>query len=99
MKEMLTRQLPPPSANGLRFSSRKVPPAEGPVQELLDASLLLAEDWEQLPPEVRDDILGTRPRESLLGRLVEHGLLTEYQAARLDSGTTFGLILGNYRVL
>src|SRR5205085_12626789 len=31
--------------------------------------------------------------------LVRHGLLTPYQAARVEAGTLFGLILGNYRIL
>jgi serine/threonine protein kinase len=31
--------------------------------------------------------------------LVQHGLLTEYQAGRVEAGTTYGLIFGNYRVL
>src|SRR5262249_38056888 len=34
-----------------------------------------------------------------LALLVQHQLLTEYQAARIEAGTTFGLVLGNYRVL
>jgi serine/threonine protein kinase len=41
----------------------------------------------------RDDL------SSFLLELVGHGLLTEYQAGRIDAGKTFGLILGNYRVL
>src|SRR5439155_6940358 len=36
---------------------------------------------------------------TLLARLVDHGLLTDYQARRIDAGSTFGLVLGNYRVL
>ena len=35
----------------------------------------------------------------MLNLLVEHGLMTEYQAGRIQAGTTFGLVLGNYRIL
>jgi response regulator RpfG family c-di-GMP phosphodiesterase len=35
----------------------------------------------------------------LLPLLVRHGLLTGYQAACLERGNRFGLVLGNYRVL
>jgi response regulator RpfG family c-di-GMP phosphodiesterase len=31
--------------------------------------------------------------------LVERGLLTDYQAGRIEAGTTFGLVMGNYRIL
>ncbi len=37
--------------------------------------------------------------EQLLSQMVEQKLLTDYQAARIASGKTFGLLLGNYRVL
>jgi response regulator RpfG family c-di-GMP phosphodiesterase len=38
-------------------------------------------------------------KDALLALLVEHRLLTQYQADRLDAGKFHGLILGNYRVL
>src|SRR5690242_4962222 len=69
------------------------------LRELLDTSLVLAEDWEGLPTKVRVEIEQCGEREQLLALLVENGLLTEYQAGRIDAGTTFGLVLGNYRVL
>ena len=31
--------------------------------------------------------------------MVEYGLLTPYQAARIATGNTFGLVLGNFRIL
>ena len=37
--------------------------------------------------------------EAALVGLVQHRLLTEYQADRVRAGTTYGLVLGNYRVL
>jgi response regulator RpfG family c-di-GMP phosphodiesterase len=35
----------------------------------------------------------------MLGMLLKQGLITEHQAGRIEAGTTFGLVLGNYRVL
>src|SRR5262249_39914159 len=40
---------------------------------------------------------GTTP--GLVQAIVCHGLLTEYQIGRLLSGQTFGLVLGNYRIV
>jgi len=66
---------------------------------LLTSSLILAEDWENLQPGVRNDILKARDLPEMLPQLIEHGLITAYQAGRIEAGTTFGLALGNYRVL
>jgi response regulator RpfG family c-di-GMP phosphodiesterase/serine/threonine protein kinase len=77
------------------------PPSSAQVllQELLAGSLILAEDWDSLPEPARAEIQGCADRAALLVLLVEHGLLTEYQAGRVSAGKTFGLVLGNYRVL
>jgi response regulator RpfG family c-di-GMP phosphodiesterase len=99
MKDTVTCQFSPPPGNGLAHPVRKAPSTEGRVQELLDASLILAEDWEQLSPPVRQELSAAPRTEILLARLVEHGLLTDYQARRIEAGSTFGLVLGNYRVL
>jgi putative two-component system response regulator len=75
------------------------PPGERHVLDWLAASLLLEEDWDHLSPEARADLLGSPNREALLAGLIKHGLLTEYQACRIEAGKTHGLVLGNYRVL
>ena len=98
MKDMVTCQLPPANGNG-RAHVAPPPPAAGFVQELIDQSFILAEDWEALPGQVRDELLTVPSLEPLLTGLVERGLLSEYQGRRIEAGTTFGLILGNYRVL
>jgi response regulator RpfG family c-di-GMP phosphodiesterase len=69
------------------------------LQELIAANLVLASDWEVLPASVKQDLEGCLDRESLCQQLITHGLLTEYQAGRIAAGTTFGLLLGNYRVV
>jgi response regulator RpfG family c-di-GMP phosphodiesterase len=45
-------------------------------------------------PELRD-----QDTPALVESLVEHGLLSDYQASRLLAGRTFGLAIGNYRVI
>src|SRR5207237_1224742 len=66
---------------------------------LLAGTLVLTEDWEQLPAEKRAALDDCRTEEQLLQKLVEVGLLNGYQASRLRTGKLFGLVLGNYRVL
>jgi hypothetical protein len=83
----------------LKLAKEEASAAKNLICNLLASSILLAEDWDVLPPAAQEDILGRMGTEQILAGLVEHGLLTEYQAARVEAGTTFGLILGNYRVL
>jgi response regulator RpfG family c-di-GMP phosphodiesterase len=81
--------------NGLSASSR----TQCLLGDLLANSLVLAEDWQALEPSVREKIEHAKDRDHLLGLLVDHGLLTTYQSARIGANTMFGLVLGNYRVL
>jgi response regulator RpfG family c-di-GMP phosphodiesterase/serine/threonine protein kinase len=74
-------------------------PAQELFDQLLESSLVLAEDWESLPAPARAAIRECSDFSALLSLLQEHALLTEYQADRIEAGTTHGLILGNYRVL
>ncbi len=74
-------------------------PSQTLLKDLFMKSIVLEEDWENLPATIRD-VLGREVAPSkLLAGLVEHRLLTDYQAARIGSGQMGGLILGNYRVL
>jgi response regulator RpfG family c-di-GMP phosphodiesterase len=98
MPSLSTRQvLPRRSRNG----REEVPPlsTQALLRELLASSLVMEEDWEALSTETREKVDRAADRDELLALLVEHGLLTEYQAARVEAGTAFGLVLGNYRVL
>jgi response regulator RpfG family c-di-GMP phosphodiesterase/serine/threonine protein kinase len=69
------------------------------IDELLVKSFVHAEDWKQLPKSAQERMLGCHDRRQVLSMMVEASLLTEYQAARIAAGTTFGLVLGNYRIL
>lgn len=68
-------------------------------QELLSTNLVLMDDWEQLDPATRAGINECHSEDDLLHRLGTAGLLNAYQVSRLRAGKSFGLVLGNYRVL
>jgi response regulator RpfG family c-di-GMP phosphodiesterase len=70
-----------------------------PLRRWLDASIVLREDWELLPWEIRRQASACASDAELARWLVDRRLLTEYQADRLVAGTEFGLILGSYRVV
>ncbi len=94
MGEMLTTVL-----GSVRAYGKRAGPVLPNIPEMLSASLILAEDWEMLPAEIRGKLLCQPEPAEVLPELVERGLLTDYQAGRIEAGTAFGLILGNYRVL
>jgi response regulator RpfG family c-di-GMP phosphodiesterase/serine/threonine protein kinase len=70
------------------------------LSELLATSLIPVEDWEKLPATTQDRLRACADdADTLLPLLIKAGMLTEYQAARVAAGNTFGLVLGNYRLL
>src|SRR5207253_854646 len=75
------------------------PDLEGMLDELLEGNLVLEEDWQRLDDTARREILTSPDSRAFLDLLVGHGLLNNYQSCRIEAGTTFGMILGNYRVL
>ncbi len=95
--------LPPlrPAAHPVRLNTANgdFNAAQALFRELLANSLVLAEDWEQLPADKQARVAACRTEDDLLHALVETGLLNNYQAGRLRAGKSFGLLLGNYRVL
>ncbi len=78
----------------------KVPsPSSAVLRELLRSSVVLEEDWQRLPPQARDELVQCADTQVVLSLLTRHGVLSAYQADRIQDGRTFGLLLGNYRVL
>jgi response regulator RpfG family c-di-GMP phosphodiesterase len=71
----------------------------GLLQQLVDTSIVLPEDWSSLPAGQREALTRSTDPQALVAGLAEHGLLTEYQAGRVLSGKLFGMTLGNYRIL
>jgi response regulator RpfG family c-di-GMP phosphodiesterase/serine/threonine protein kinase len=69
------------------------------IDELLVKSFVHSEDWKRLPKALQERMLACGDRRRILSLMVEHQLLTDYQASRIAAGTTFGLVLGNYRIL
>jgi response regulator RpfG family c-di-GMP phosphodiesterase/serine/threonine protein kinase len=74
-------------------------PADSLIRSLLNLSIALPEDWEALAEPAREAMLGCQGEAEALALLVNHGLLTQYQADRVAARKMAGLILGNYRVL
>ena len=89
-----------PAKPGALTADAKTPTPSSPVLlDLLNSSIILAGEWERLPPETREELVHCADTKVVLSRLVQHRVLTEYQAARVEAGKTSGLILGNYRVM
>src|SRR5947209_19337165 len=74
-------------------------PSRWSLNSLFAANLVLLEDWERLPRVVQQELSRWPDQSTFIARLVDLGMLTAYQAGRLESGREFGLVLGNYRVL
>jgi response regulator RpfG family c-di-GMP phosphodiesterase len=74
-------------------------PEYGFLQEWLGDSLILSEDWSALSLRDQAELVAIANPEEILRALIEKGLLTGYQADRIAARRTFGLVLGNYRVL
>jgi putative two-component system response regulator len=94
-----TSMVCPTKSKALPARETSFRPGQEFVGRLLDSSVLLPEDWEALPSDLQDDIALRSDSHEILEALVQRGLLTQYQADRVRSGTTYGLVLGNYRVL
>src|SRR4051812_10047099 len=79
--------------------STQMSPAQALLGELLNASLVLPDQWDLLTPSQQRAIKQAPDTLALLDALVLEGLLTPFQSQRIAAGKTFGLLLGNYRVL
>jgi hypothetical protein len=89
------------AAPQFRLEPRERPPsaARALLQSWIDGDILLEEDFQALPDAVQEELEQCEGTDLLLCALKGKGLLTEHQAARISAGKTFGLVLGNYRVL
>src|SRR5262249_11121756 len=56
------------------------------LEELVLSSLIPAEDWEESSPSMRDLAARCGQADQLLSLLIEHGLLTDYQAKMVSDG-------------
>src|SRR6516165_8342159 len=74
-------------------------PAPPMLQELMASGVVAIEDWETLSAGTRGTLSRTSQGDLLLSLIVEHGLLTEYQAGEVALGKAANLVLNNYRIL
>jgi putative two-component system response regulator len=84
---------------GMSSNTLAQAPSQKLIDRLLQQCILLPEDWEALPPRAQKRVFEAAETGKALEQLVKHGLLTRYQAGRVEAGTIFGLVLGSYRVL
>ena len=76
---------------------------QSPGQMLLDklqqVGLVVRDDWEALPTNLRTEMMNHTNTDRLLVRLVNERLLTSFQADMIGAGKLYSLVLGSYRVL
>ncbi len=79
------------------------PPPAGPIapllNRLLDGWVVLPEEWDETPADVRTELSKLPTPEPLLARLVDRHLLTQFQADAVRRGMEAELVLGQYRLL
>ncbi|MDY3559264.1 protein kinase [Gemmata sp. JC673] len=75
------------------------PPQRAPVLELLASGVLLREEWDELPAEVRAELAGQTDTDAALAALMGRHLLTRFQADAVRAGNGASLLLGHYRLL
>jgi serine/threonine protein kinase len=69
------------------------------LKQLVREDIVGKSDLVSLAPPIRRVLLAAQSHEELVSVLVDWRLLTSFQAERVLAGDTFGLVLGNYRVL
>jgi response regulator RpfG family c-di-GMP phosphodiesterase len=99
MMSLAPPRIPSPPRRPLSDLSAQLSPAQTLLLELLHVSLVLQDQWDLLTPSQQHEVKQAPDTLALLDALVRQDLLTPFQAQRIAAGKTFGLILGNYRVL
>ena len=69
------------------------------LNRLLDGWVVLPEEWEETPGDVRAELAALPTPDPLLTRLVDRHLLTAFQADCVRRGMEAELVLGQYRLL
>ena len=76
-----------------------IPPAQILLSRLLASHVVLAEEWEEVPPGDREALARVLSADVLLNKLLGLHLLTRFQVDTIRRGSAEDLVLGNYRVL
>jgi len=66
---------------------------------LIDQSVVLPEEWDELEPKVRAGLHALDFQSEVVQRLLNLHLITKFQADMIRKGRTKDLVLGQYRVL
>lgn len=74
-------------------------PPDRMLTRLLDQWIVLPEEWDETPPDVRAEILVSPAPNPLLQLLVNAKLLTKFQVEAIKNGHEPDLIIGHYRLL
>jgi response regulator RpfG family c-di-GMP phosphodiesterase len=72
---------------------------KGCLTRLIEQWVVLPEEWDELPAELKGAIGGSDGTGDLLDRLVDNHLLTAFQADKVREGGAGELVLGHYRLL
>jgi serine/threonine protein kinase len=95
---MTTPQVATPTTSSVLTAAAKFAPLTF-LKELVNQGFIPLDDLKHIAPSIRGDLLRCSTSEELLSNLVDWRLLTPFQAHRLIAGATFGMVLGNYRLL
>ena len=69
------------------------------LASLIDTSIVLAEEWDELAPLGKALCCESPSAEELIERLIDHNLLTAYQGELIQTGRQDEIIVGSYRLL
>ena len=69
------------------------------LASLIDTSIVLAEEWDELAPLGKALCCESPSAEELIERLIDHNLLTAFQGELIQSGRQDEIIVGSYRLL
>lgn len=69
------------------------------IGRLLDQLILLPEEWDEIPADVRIALAMLSDTDELLNRLADYRLLTPFQIDAVRRGMEADLIIGHYRLL
>jgi len=69
------------------------------LNRLLENWVVLPEEWEETPAEVREELARMSTPEPLIRDLVDRHLLTPFQAEAIRKGMESELVIGQYRLL
>ena len=74
-------------------SQRPAAPSDSLLNRLLDGWVVLPEEWEETPPDVRAELAALQTPDPLLARLVDRHLVTPFQADCVRRGMETRIVM------